>query len=202
MFPSHGETKEDIRRALAEYEPQSIAAPPGAWPAAVLLLLYEHDGRPHIVFQKRTDEVEHHKGQISFPGGGADPGDRDLVYTALRETHEEIGVHPGDVDVLGRLDELVTISKFHVTPFVGWLGTYPYRWRFSDPEVAYLLEVSLDHLREPATFVPDRRVINGREFVLPSYQFRDDIIWGATARMLANFLDVVATVPSAVRERS
>jgi hypothetical protein len=89
---------------------------------------------------------------------------------------------------------MVTVSNFRVTPFVGWLGHYPYPWRFSDEEVAYLLEVPLDHLRDPANLVPDRRSINGREYVFQSYEFGPDLIWGATARMLGNFLDVLRTV--------
>ncbi|MBI2765176.1 MAG: CoA pyrophosphatase [Chloroflexi bacterium] len=182
--------RERLREALARYEPQALERDPALWPAAVLVLLYESGGRAHIVFQKRTDKVDAHKGQISFPGGGADPEDTDLLSTALRETHEEIGVLPEDVEVLGRLDDIKTISNFLVTPYVGWLARYPYEWRFSDDEVAYLLEVPIEHLLEPANFIPDRRVVNGREFVMPSYQFEPDLIWGATARMLSNFLDL------------
>ena len=140
--------------------------------------------------------MDTHKGQISFPGGGRDAEDPHLIHTALRETHEEIGVHPSHVDILGRLDDHRTISNFLVTPYVGWLDRYPYEWRFSEDEVAYLLEVPLDHLRDPANYIPDRRVINGREVVLPSYQFEQDLIWGATARMLTNFLDIWAAVDS------
>ena len=180
-----------LEHALRRYAPQVVEPEAGLWPAAVLVLIYEHEGRPHIVYQKRTDRVDAHKGQVSFPGGGADPGDHDLAYTALRETHEEIGVHPGDVDLLGQLDQVRTISNFIVTPYVGWLRRFPYEWQFSHEEVAYLLEVPLDHLQDPANFVPDRRNINGREIIVPSYRWRDDLIWGATGRMTANFLDVV-----------
>ncbi|MCK6564875.1 MAG: CoA pyrophosphatase [Dehalococcoidia bacterium] len=185
--------RDALRAALAAYEPQPIEAEPGTPLAAVLLLLYEHRSQVHVIFQKRTDHVETHKGQVSFPGGMKDPGDRDLVHTGLRETHEEIGVLPADVEVLGQLDDILTLSRFRVTPYVGWLQRYPYEWRFSHFEVDYLLEVGLDHLRRPETLVPDRRIINGREIVLPSYQYREDLIWGATARMLTNFLDLVAT---------
>lgn len=184
--------KDRIKAALSVYEPEAIEIEPGAEAAAVLVLLYEHQGRQHVIFQKRTDQVRDHKGQISFPGGAVDPGDADLVATALRETHEEIGVHPDHIEILGQLDDMVTISNFRVTPFVGWLDRYPYDWRFSHEEVAYLLEVPLDHLRNPASLVPDRRLINGRERTFQSYQWGDDLIWGATARMLSNFLDVVA----------
>ncbi|OAI41291.1 hypothetical protein AYO38_04050 [bacterium SCGC AG-212-C10] len=182
--------KEQLRRALEAYAPQGIEADGKLWPAAVLVLIYEHEGRPHVVFQKRTDKVDAHKGQISFPGGGKDPEDTDAIFTALRETHEEIGVHPDHVDILGQLDDIKTISNFLVTPYVGWLSHYPYQWRFSDDEVAYLLEVPIDHLRDRANYVPDRRIINGREVEMPSYRFEEDLIWGATGRMLTNFLDL------------
>ena len=186
--------KDRLREALAGYAPQPVEPDPALWPAAVLVLIYEHEGRPHIVFQKRTDKVDTHKGQISFPGGGSDPGDLDLTFTALRETHEEIGVHPDHVHVLGELDQIKTISNFIVTPYVGWLASYPYEWAFSHDEVSYLLEVPIDHLLDEANYVPDRRLINGREVVMPSWRFEEDLIWGATARMLQNFLDIWATL--------
>ncbi|HXU24095.1 MAG TPA: CoA pyrophosphatase [Tepidiformaceae bacterium] len=189
------QTKEQLRETLAAYQPSSADAGPGVVPAAVLVLLHDHDGDLHIVFQKRTDKVHDHKGQISFPGGASDPEDMSLAETALRETHEEIGVLPEDVDILGQLDEMVTVSNYVVTPFVGWVARYPYEWRFSDEEVAYLLEVPVSHLLEPGTLIPDRRFINGREYEFQSYKFGDDLIWGATARMLGNFLDVAASVP-------
>ena len=187
--------KDALKAALATYSPQLIDHDPGVPGAGVLLLLHAHPDGPNIVFQKRTESVRDHKGQISFPGGGTDLEDANALATALRETHEEIGVAPADIEVLGQLDDMVTVSNFRVTPFVGWLSRYPYEWRFSDNEVAYLLEVPLAHLLEPSTLVPDRRLINGREYVFSSYQWGDDLIWGATARMLTNFLDVCAAVP-------
>lgn len=187
--------KDALKNVLASYSPQSIEAEPGVPGAGVLLLLHAHPDGPNVVFQKRTESVRDHKGQISFPGGGTDPEDENALATALRETHEEIGVLPAHIEVLGQLDDMVTVSNFRVTPFVGWLSNYPYEWRFSDAEVAYLLEVPLAHLLHPSTLVPDRRLINGREYVFSSYQWRDDLIWGATARMLTNFLDLCAAVP-------
>jgi 8-oxo-dGTP pyrophosphatase MutT (NUDIX family) len=187
--------KELLRAALSEYVPEPLDTDLVVPPAAVLVLLYEHKEEIHVVFQKRTESMRDHKGQISFPGGAADPEDRDLLDTALRETHEEIGVPRHDIDVLGRLDDMITVSNFRVTPYVGWLARYPYEWRFSDEEVAYLLEVPLRHLLDPATLIPDRRFINGRDYVFQSYQWGDDLIWGATARMLTNFLDICLAAP-------
>ncbi len=187
--------REQLRAALAKYEPQTLEINPRTPAAAVLLLMYEHEDDIFVVFQRRTEQVRDHKGQISFPGGAQDPEDVDLLATALRETHEEIGVLPEHVDVLGRLDDMTTISNFRITPFVGWLSRYPYDWRFSDEEVAYLIEAPLRVLMDPATLVPDRRSINGRDYVFSSYQFGADLIWGATARMLTNFLDICAGVP-------
>ena len=186
--------RDDLRRLLAAYEPTMQTPDPPLPPAGVLLILHERPSGPHIIFQKRTDSVRDHKGQISFPGGATDPGDESVLHTALRETHEEIGVEPEHIEVLGQLDDMVTVSNFIVTPFVGWLDRYPYTWKFSDHEVAYLLEVPLDHLLDNNNLVPDRRVINGKEYTFQSYQFGDDLIWGATARMLGNFLDVLQAI--------
>ena len=184
--------RDDIRRLLSEYAPIAQAPDPMPTAAGVLLILHERPAGPHVIFQKRTDSVRDHKGQVSFPGGAVDPGDESTMHTALRETHEEIGVDPAHVEVFGRLDDMVTVSNYLVTPYVGWLDRYPYEWNVSDREVAYLLEVPLDHLRDPKNLIPDRRVINGREYEFQSYQFGDDLIWGATARMLGNFLDILA----------
>jgi 8-oxo-dGTP pyrophosphatase MutT (NUDIX family) len=192
--------KQPLREALSRYSPEAIGDSTAAG-AAVLLLLYEREARPHIVFQKRSELVLHHKGQVSFPGGAADPRDHDAVHTALRETHEEIGVDPGHVEVLGRLDDIVTISNFRVTPVVGWLDRYPYAWRVREAEVAYLIEAAVDDLRNPANFVEDRRVVGDREVVLPSYRVGDDLIWGATARMLTNFLDIWASLDVSMSAR-
>ncbi len=189
--------RDRLAAALSAYTPQRLDergdAPPDVKAAAVLVLFYEHNGEPHVVFQKRTETVDAHKGQISLPGGAVDPEDPHLLHTALRETHEEIGVHPDDVEVLGQLDDLVTISNFCVTPFVGWLKRPRAEWSYSRHEVAYLLEVPFSHLANPDNHVPDRRTIRGQDFTFPAYQFRDDLIWGATARMLANLLDVCAS---------
>ena len=186
--------REQLREALAVYEP-GRSDRRGAKPAAVLLLLYERDDGVHCLFQQRSQRVEHHKGQISFPGGARDAGDASAAATALRETHEEVGVAPADVDLLGELDEIWTVSDFRVRPFVGWLRDWPYPFRYAPREVEALLEVPVAHLADPASFADDVREIDGRRVALPSYRWGEHLIWGATARILTNFLDVCRTLP-------
>ena len=182
---------EHIRTRLAAYEPQLIADETLAR-AAVLLPLYESRDETHILFTKRSELVEHHKGQISFPGGAYDATDPDLRFTAVRETWEEIGVAVDHVDVIGQLDEMITISNFLVRPFVGHItepGPYPFA--HSEVEVAEILEVPLAHLRDEANVVAELRTYQGREIMAYSYRWRDHLIWGATARILKQFLDLV-----------
>ena len=181
---------DQIRAALAAYEPKRIHRD-ALERAAVLIVLYEKVGVQHIIFQVRSELVLHHKGQISFPGGAEDPGDVDLRMTALRETEEEIGLVNEDVEVLGQLDDMVTISDFLVTPYVGRVtAPAPYPFAPSGYEVAELLEVPLPHLLDPANV--NREPAAWREIMAPppSYSFGKHLIWGATGRMLTQFLDV------------
>ena len=181
-----------IRERLASYSPARIADE--SLPrAAVLLPLYETRGDIHVLFTRRSELVEHHKGQISFPGGGADAADRDLAHTALRETWEEIGVAMDDVEIVGQLDEMITVSNFLVRPFVGrMLVPGPYPFAHSEIEVAEILEVPLAHLRDAANTFTEQRLYQGREITAYSYRFGDHLIWGATARILKQFLDLTA----------
>jgi 8-oxo-dGTP pyrophosphatase MutT (NUDIX family) len=161
--------------------------------AAVLLPLYVHQDDIHVLFTRRSELVEHHKGQISFPGGAFDATDPDLRFTAIRETWEEIGVEMDHVEVLGQLDEMITISNFLVRPFVGRItepGPYPFQ--HSEAEVAEILEVPLEHLRDEANVAAELRTYQGREVMAYSYRWRDNVIWGATAGILKQFLDLIA----------
>jgi 8-oxo-dGTP pyrophosphatase MutT (NUDIX family) len=181
-----------IHQVMASHQPRRIQ-PEGRPEAAVLLLIYEVHGEPHILFTLRTHLVETHKGQISFPGGAADPEDDDLRLTALRETFEELGVRPEDVDVAGQLDDSPSISGFMVTPYVGFIrGPVPYPFRPNRHEVAELIEVPLSHLMDRANVTEEARHIDGRDVVMYSYVFREHVIWGLTARILKQFLDLLA----------
>ncbi|MBF6600877.1 MAG: CoA pyrophosphatase [Dehalococcoidia bacterium] len=182
---------DDIRARVAAYRPASIDEPALAR-AAVLLPLYQHAGELAVLFTVRSELVEHHKGQISFPGGGYDAADGDLRVTALRETWEEIGVAREHVELFGQLDEMVTISDFLVRPFVGLItqpGPYPFV--HSEVEVAQILEVPLRHLQHAANVVAEERTYQGRTMMTYSYRFGDHLIWGATARIIHGFLDLV-----------
>ncbi len=179
-----------IRNALAQYRPQRIDGD-GLPRAAVLIPIYETDGAPHLLFTVRTDLVEHHKGQISFPGGAQDTEDEDLIATALRESEEEIGLRRDHVEVIGQLDDIITISNFLVTPYVGRITEPgPYAFEPSALEVAELLAVPLGHLHEPDTLLREPSPWRDRLVPPPAYRYGDHVIWGATARLLQRFLEL------------
>jgi 8-oxo-dGTP pyrophosphatase MutT (NUDIX family) len=184
---------ETIRRRLEVYQPRHIE-PKGLPLAAVLVPLYEREGELNVVFTKRTDRVQHHRGEISFPGGAMDPGDRGLAGTALRECEEEIGLHAEHIQMIGQLDDVVTVSSFHVSVYVGELrqSHSPYTWQPHEHEVAEVLEVPLAHLLDVSNLVEVPRQRDGELVIMEGFRFGDHIIWGATGRMLRNFLDVVS----------
>ena len=161
--------------------------------AAVLIPLYGPGPDFRVLYTVRTQEVEHHKGEISFPGGGVEPADESLEQTALRETHEEVGIAPGDVTLLGRMDDVITISDFLVTPVVGRVEVFPYAFAPARLEVAEVLEVPLSHLRDPANRAPHPNPPKGRsQAKFPAYRFGKHLIFGATALMTTYLLRALA----------
>ena len=183
-------TLERLERLLSSRVGKRVGDPT-LRPSAVLLLLYPKDGSYCILFNKRTDSVEFNKGDICFPGGARDPQDEDLKETALREAYEEMGIHPEDVAILGELDEDFTRAGFAIHPFVGTIA-YPYSFTVSSAEVAEVLEVPLsllydgESVREEARAEPDGRLV--RTYVYP---FHHHLIYGATARILTQLLDLI-----------
>lgn len=185
------EMRDQIRQALAEYVPRRVDQPT-ATPAAVLILVYERDGEAHLLFTERTDQVEHHKGQICFPGGACDEDENDLEATALRETCEEIGVRPGDVEIIGQLDDMVTISNFRVTPYVGILAIQSeYSFVLNEQEVVQVVQVPLAYLLDERNMELEVRQHQGREVLTPAFSYDGHRIWGATARMLHQLIELL-----------
>ncbi len=178
-----------IRRALDRHPLQRLPLET-LRPAAVLVPLFLRDGKDHILFTRRPDTMEHHRGEISFPGGRRDGRDRDLLGTALRETEEEMGILPQDVEVLGRLDDFFSVHGYHVTPFVGRFG-YPYPFRVDRREIAEVIEVPLKRLRDPAIFRVEDWRHKGRSYPVPFYAVGRHEIWGLTAAILRQFLERV-----------
>ena len=162
-----------------------------AKPAAVLIPLYQVEDEWQVLLTQRTHTVADHKGQISFPGGRADPQDARRVETALREAEEEIGLKREDVTVLGELDELLTVTHYRVTPVVGAFP-WPYVFTLSTAELSEVFGVPLKWLADPAhlevKFVD--HPVHGPQIPVYHFYYQDYTIWGATARMLVNFLEV------------
>ncbi len=162
----------------------------GRTDAAVLVPLYEQDGQLHAVFTKRRDDLRRHPGEISFPGGRYEEGEADLTATALREAEEEIGLPAGAVEILGALQPTPTIATgYAVYPFVGMIDA-GLTWTLSAREVAQVLELSLTEL---ITGYGRRRLVRrGLPIRTDTYVVGDHLIWGATARILADLFDRIA----------
>jgi len=159
--------------------------------AAVLLPLYLSDAGPHLVLTKRTELVPTHKGQISFPGGGFEEADGDLLTTALREAREEIGLRPEDVQIVGTLDDTVTVTSRHVVrPFVG-IVPHPYPYRLDPFEIERLIHLAISALLCGAPFREEIWQREGGPVTVPFYDHDGDTIWGLTARILKQFVELV-----------
>jgi 8-oxo-dGTP pyrophosphatase MutT (NUDIX family) len=157
--------------------------------AAVLVPLVEADDGWHILYTRRTDRVERHKGQVSFPGGGCDTGETMPEQTALREAEEEIGIDPAGVRVLGRLPNMITITAFRVTPVVGVIR-WPAVFRLGENEVERVFTIPLRWLADRGNRWEFR--MPGRNGAVIAYHPYDgELLWGATARMTVDFLDVL-----------
>lgn len=161
----------------------------GGREAAVLVPLLERDREPRLLLTKRADHLPNHPGQMSFPGGRREPGDGNRLETALRETEEEVGVPPTEVEPRGRLDDLRTVSNFVITPIVGEIRTGEFVR--DEREVVELHEFSVSTLADPQNH--ERRWRwgpDGTRRRVEIFQVGDCTIWGATGRILAQFLEL------------
>jgi 8-oxo-dGTP pyrophosphatase MutT (NUDIX family) len=180
-----------IKEILACREKACIDQP-GLVRAAVLIPLFEKNGEYHVLLTRRTERVRHHKGQISFPGGRQDHGE-DLLATALREAKEEMGIEEKDVCILGELDDMCTFSSdFCIAPFVG-LIPYPYPFKINRHEIEEVLEVPLSVFLDETKFREELRSRNGE--LVPVYFYEHDAhtIWGATAQILKQLMDLISS---------
>lgn len=159
----------------------------GGKDSAVLVALYLDAGRPHAVLTERRHDLRRHAGEISFPGGRHDPTDADLRATALREAHEEIGLPPETVEVIGALQPTPTIATgYAIYPFVGVIEAGR-AWKLSPREVAEVLELPLADVL--AGYGRRRLIRRGIPIRTDTYVVADKLIWGATARILADLFD-------------
>ena len=160
--------------------------------AAVLVPIVDH-GEPFLVFAQRTDRVGHHAGQISFPGGRVDAGDADDLQAALREAEEEVGLAPASVEPLGVLDDTETFAtQFVITPWVGVVRS-PVVWIPDGEEIEKVIEVPVAALLARGCFRVESWERNGMTRDVYFYDYQDTTIWGATARILKQYLDLVGT---------
>ena len=186
-------TKLAVKKALSE-ETRNVEIDPELIPAGVMVLLYVSDGCYTILLNVRSEIVAEHKGEISFPGGRWDEGDTTLLDTALRENFEEMGIRPSDVEILGELDAQSTISNYVIRPFVGTIKT-PYPFKPNHREVAEVLEVPVNQLLEDGSMRDEVRVVEGRLVNSPIYAYDGHLVFGATAKILKCFLDILEKVP-------
>ena len=154
--------------------------------AAVLVPLTFYKDEWHILFTRRTDRVESHKGQVSFPGGACDEGETTPEQTALREADEEIGMNPADVKVLGRLSRLITISSFRVSPIVGVIP-WPYAFKVAGVEVARVFTIPLLWLANRNNYW-EFSLRESERSLIAYHPYDGELLWGATARMTVSFL--------------
>lgn len=192
-MPMNNITIEHIRSTLAGYQrktPDPLFTGTGLTEAAVLVPVVSHGNALSLILTRRTDSVETHKGQIAFPGGIVDAGDRDMVHTALRETEEELGIPPSAVETIGMLDDLSTPTGFSITPVVGVLRVMP-PMRPNPGEVAEAFTVPLDFFADPANAHKESRTFDGRTREVWTYVYDGRIIWGATGTIIHRMMAVL-----------
>jgi 8-oxo-dGTP pyrophosphatase MutT (NUDIX family) len=151
--------------------------------AGVLIPIIEHRAGLSVLLTRRAEHLRYHAGQVSFPGGRMEAGDADVRATALRETHEEVGISPGDVDIAGYLDPVLTITGYTVTPVVGLVR--PGVELSVDPgEVQHAFEVPLAFLLDARNAHESRRVLHGVSIPVLEFNYASERIWGATANIV------------------
>ncbi len=182
---------EPVRRRLRAYTPRRLPES-GLVLAGVLVPLYVDAGEVYVLLTRRTEHVATHKGQISFPGGAVEPQDRDAQEAALREAHEELGIRPEDVEVLGPLDDVSTVvSGFLIRPYVGRIP-YPYPFRPAPEEIAEVLGIPLRFFRDERNLRVEWVGEGSSRRPLHFYDYGPHTVWGATARVIQRLVEVLS----------
>jgi len=186
-------------------DPTDVVLPPGSerWPAelrvqlttaltpaGVLIPVFERSGALSVLLTQRSADLKHHAGQVSFPGGRMETGDRDIAHTALRETHEEVGIRPEEVTVIGYLDPMPTVTGYAVTPVVGLVAGQA-EINVDRTEVEYAFEVPLTFFVDERNEMTAERDIGGRKVPIIEFRYDGQRIWGATAHMLVELRKIV-----------
>ena len=175
--------------------PQPRIADPDMRPAAALLLLYPHEDAWHVPLTVRGSQLRHHTNQVSMPGGRIDAGET-VEHAALREAHEEVGIDPSEVDVLGRLTPLPILASRHLLHTVVGVAARRPSFAVAEHEVERLIEVPLARLQSPEIVREERRTPGETPdlgpLVIPYFALDDARVWGATAMVLAEFLEVLS----------
>lgn len=180
---------ERLRRVLHERVRREIDVAPPLVRAGVLIPLLSRGQGVELLLTRRTDTVLTHKGQISFPGGQREEADSEIVETALRESYEEVGLEPSRVRVLGELDDVFTsVSSFVITPVVGWVQGDIDDLRPAPDEVRSLLMVPIARLLDRTVHTTETRSLGEQRYRIHYYTVGDDVIWGATGRIVYQFL--------------
>lgn len=159
--------------------------------AAVMILLFQENSEIKITFIKRTEYEGVHSGQISFPGGMKESSDRGLLHTSIRETSEETGIDGEDINILGEISPLfIPVSNFEVKPFVGYLKHTP-EFHPDPVEVDHMIIIPLRHFLKKENLKKEKWNLSGEGVWVPFYSFKNYRIWGATAMILSEFLDII-----------
>jgi 8-oxo-dGTP pyrophosphatase MutT (NUDIX family) len=172
--------KQQIEKILRHHKKKKITGE-NLRASAVVIPLFYNQGQYHVLLTERSEEVNFHKGQVCFPGGTREPSDSSLLQTALREAEEEIGLRAQDVEILGEFDDCLTLTSDHViSPFVAFIP-HPYPLKADGREIKEIFSVPLSFLMDEANFKQDSQ----------AYEYEGHIIWGATARILKQFMDLL-----------
>jgi 8-oxo-dGTP pyrophosphatase MutT (NUDIX family) len=184
---------------VAAHAPRTVEDEPND--AGVLVPIVRRDERPHLLFTERADHLSEHPGQMSFPGGGAEPEDADIEATALREADEEIGLRPEEAEIVGRLDDIRTVTEYAVTPIVGRIPDRAYVP--GDGEVASVVNFALADIVDPDNYEYERREHPHYGDVLVHYfHVGGHTVWGATGRIVVQFLELATTWRAPERSES